>query len=246
MKKIISLLFTVGLTLTASAQNRIVQFYGQSFINGCNLVVSNNQTIQYNYTNVPYVSPVGMLSGSYSNISTIYTNTSAGNITNTIVMPGAITDCSVNPDANGNANTNVCILVSLNSTNLFPPARQGSLPNPSNPNNVTNWVPPILINASSTNVLTFTFQRSGDPMANSYSSSIPGGTAPNTFGTGPSDYFKFTMNASNTTQQVYMTNLPASFVAGSRWIRLLSVSTDNASQSPGALINVLKLCGWGP
>lgn len=253
MRSLKRILTSIGLGLGLAIQSNAQDvggggnnFYSASFLNGYNLVVSNNITVTSGTsTNLPYTSWRGQDVFSLSNQFVIYTNTANGNITNTIQVPDFWTDVRGFTDKNGNCCSNACIVIALNSTNAFFPPGQNSLPNPNNPNNQTNWVPVITLTSASTNTMTFTFVRSGDPQANQYPITTPGGVAPNTFGTTALDQFQVVIGAGGTSASVICTNIPPNFLTGTKWIRLSSVASSSAATSPGVIVNVIKLGTWG-
>lgn len=270
LKKLISLAF-VGLALTASAQNgQVITHKSLSFINGCNLFVPTNAVMFYGATNALFVLPTGAAGLSLSNYAVYYTN--AVNVTsNVFLTPGAIKDNVANYcDANGNVAANVALTIGVNSTNLFLP--QLTLPNVNNFNSLAQLGTNVLIGntnvstiqytnqpvVTSTNLLTFVFQRAVDGDVLSYSSIMNGTNNVNSitnWSYGNTIQDKFTVTIDNTFYQgnsgvnpvVICTNMPAAFLTGTKAIRLLSITSGSAlGSSAGQIINFIKIGGYLP
>ena len=240
----------LALGTSALAQNAIPKFTSQSFLNGLgNVILSNNVTYTFTTTNVNYITAQAQQALSWSNYSVIYTNAYLGNstyvtTTNSFIYPSAFADVQAFSDANGDVSSNACIMIALNSTNLFLPPIVNNLPNPSNPNTVTNWVPAVIPGARSTNTITVTIQRSCDEFGNQYKAI--GGATPDTFGTGTQDKFTFSFAATGVTPLVISTNLPASFMQGAKWFRASVTSSDGGVATSTCIINRMVLGGYVP
>lgn len=83
----------------------------------------------------------------------------------------------------------------------------------------------------STNTIVFTFQRSVD------------GT---NFGTATQDTFVWQWGSGGLSEVIVSTNVPATFLTGTRKIRLKSAVSSNVSSGTNCVIGSLKLCGWAP
>jgi hypothetical protein len=139
MKKLLAL----ALALTSFAASAAVGWDHEYFLNGSNLILSNNQTIIYGQTSVVYIAKSGIaqiLSLTSSNIpvtvvagTSYYTNAYVSN-TN-IVQPQAWNDVDVPYDKNGNVGTpSISVTAACDATGA----------------------------TGATNALTFTFQRIPD------------------------------------------------------------------------------------
>lgn len=240
---------SVGLAVSAFADGSpTITHVTQSFINGCNLILSNNVTIKYGYTNLLFVNKKGGGDNSLSNTAVFYTN-AVGVTSNIITSPPAIVDVNAYPDLNGNPGTNTSIIIVMNSTNLFL-GELGAIPNPNNTNSVNSWAPSIVapgvtIGASSTNTITLTFARTTDGYGNKYIGQ-QGGVVPDSFGTTAPDQFVWSFAAPGASVLVMSTNLPVAFLTATKSIRLVSAVSSTASGSSGVIINVLKMGGWSP
>lgn len=252
-----SLLAWAWLMLAAfglQAQTPTPTFRSASFINGCNIFVPTNTTINWGYTNVLYIQKTGAAGLSLSNSVVYYTN-AVGTTSNVLTTPNAFADVTIRPDVWGNVNTNVTLIVVLNSTNYFLPGM--NLPNPNNSYsaqyNATNTVPytnvPV---ATSTNKITLTFERTADASYADYGNY--NGTnvyAPFWVFDGLStwsvniDNTMYTGN-SGVNPVVLCTNLPSWFVTGTKAIRLQSITSGSATgTSAGNILNMVKLGEWG-
>lgn len=224
-----------------------------TFINGCNIYMPTNITYQYGYTNILFDNLQGAPVFSLSNNAVYYTN-AVGVTSNVFTYPPAIVDVSSWCDANGGVLANAAITIGINATNLF---LQGlSIPNPNNPNSVTGsnptatttnigWGQMVLPVATSTNILTFTFQKGVDGGGYPSQQGIP---APSIYDTTIADQFVVVVtNTSGLIPVVICTNLPSNFLTGAKSIRLVSVVSSAAfGTSTGDWINFVKLGGWSP
>lgn len=182
--------------------------------------ISNNVAISYTSTNYWYLSATG-------------TNVLAGaGITNSIqtnVVPGAFVDSGFNGvfcNANGDILTNVCLGIVIGDTNFVPPIYENQFLQPTASNTSM-----IALTAASTNLITVVLQR---------------GNLGTNFGSTAQDKFTVAFNANGLTPAVFYTNLPATFMVGTKTIRVLSITVDNASTSPGEIISRLGLSAYLP
>lgn len=126
-------------------------------------------------------------------------------------------------DAIGQPTSNMVFGVQLNATNIIDSVNQ----NVAITTNMTNLFTP---SSASTNTVTFTLQRSCS------------GT---NWGSTTQDKFTLAVNAGGVAGITVYTNLPTSFTAGIKAVRILSVVASDAT-SPGVIINWVGLSGWAP
>lgn len=147
-KKLQSSIVLVGLALAALVspikEANAASLVNASFINGQNIVITNNTTINFTSTNYYLVGLNG------TNVQALGTN-----VTGQFLNQPGLVDVDYWADANGNVNTNANISITVGSSNFVQRAYQNipvSL----------QAVPMVPITSASTNTMTFTFVRAGD------------------------------------------------------------------------------------
>ena len=129
----------------------------------------------------------------------------------------------VRSDVNGDLNPTLAISVTIGNTNQY------ALPGLNwNRMLTTTSAIPTALNAWDTNLVTMTFAKEAD------------GVTPETTGT-----FTLAVSATGVTPKTVITNLPAFFIQGARRIWLKSITTSDASNTNGVVIDQIALCGWG-
>lgn len=202
----------------------------QTFIHGQQLIVSNNTTVTNGEIGVFYISRGGQnLQSGFTNTVLVTNGTTV--VTNTInINDGWAEDCNMVADNNGQSESNVCVTLMANWTNIFLPPQQNAFPLGANPTNVIT-----LPNVNATNTLTLTFVRQCDTSFGNISQSYGNNTTNDSF----------TWNVVVLSNGITMsTNLPAAFCAGARRIRLLTVAANNTGSSPGVIVNSVTLSGF--
>lgn len=221
MKKL-SIVFLLAFATAAFGASK--EFRTQSFINGCNVIVSNNTTLTYGVSTGFYFFPSASVN---LNATNAYVQSGIANTVNTnLTNPTAFKLVEGFSDANGNP-ASAAITIGIGSTNVFLP------PFTTWPPVSTNFYPALIAapSVSATNVVTFTFARA-----------VMG----TNFGTTSADKFVVAISATATTPIVVSTNLPTWFMQGTSAIQLLTVTADNATSSPGEWVNFVNLSGFIP
>jgi hypothetical protein len=204
----------------------------QTFVFGQQLIVSNNITVTNTTPGARFTLPSGQNAQALVTNSVVYTNTSAGNITNTFVAPSWETDADVFTDLNGCIQTNITVTVVLNYTNFYFQPRQNFFNTGVTPTNDITLSTP-------TNTVTFTFQKAAW---------LPSWVQPGAVSTfDPNSTWSFAVIASST-GTVWTTNVPLAFLAGAMKVRLYTVATSNVTNASasGVILNNVAWSGWMP
>lgn len=244
MKKILLALgLALSLTASAFAQSGDVAWVWTNFdlLNGQQVVVSNNSTINYNYTNIPFINPLLYVVLSLTSSNVVYTNVSSGsNITNTFQYPAWYIDAPLGVDGNGLVMSNISLTIVYNYTNIyFPKAMPNQIANfgfntsgalgsggivsngvYSGPT-VTNYLD-IAISNNANAYTTFNFQKSG--------------LDTNYYDSNTNDYLSIGF-AAVSNGGVFFTNINATTLAGARFLRLAQISQSNLANCAGIIVD---------
>lgn len=185
-----------------------------------NLLTGQNLALSNNVTITNLQYGLYYIAPRLTNVIALSTNSVSGAIEPPAFVPGS---SELWCDALGQPTSNMVFGIQLNATNIIDNINQNVLIT----TNMTNLFTP---SSASTNTITFTLQRSCF------------GT---NWGSSAQDKFTLVVNAGGVAGLTVYTNLPLTFTAGIKAVRILSVVASDAT-SPGVIINWAGISGWAP
>lgn len=213
-------LLAMALALVATLPVGAANWVENDMINGVNLYITNNTTVRYTNTAIWFVSKQSL-----TNVQSRTTNPSNTNLTN----PQHIIDGQIWADEMGRVSDNISFFIEVGTTNRIPFPNQTLSSSP--------WPAPLFTNSVlSTNLVTVTLaavrnvDNEPDDTGN-FSFTFLGTGTGGTYGAIPF---------------VTSTNLPNSFIAGAKQIRLVSITVNSVADSQGIVVNRAGIVGWNP
>lgn len=228
MKKFISLI--TGLLLAGTsvlAQGPSYKHTPLQFLSlGGNLYLTNNGSLTAFPTNVQFLNALGT-----SNITAgapFFTNSivqpSGTTVSNILYYPYPWHDVNIFTDGNGDV-APLTVSAVINNQVYMPQGNQNAGPGTNFPGIVA------ALNASNTQVITFTFQKVLWETNADLSTT---------------NQFSFNATCNGTNEVIVSTNLPTAFVQGAAGIRLSAVSSTSVNNTFGNVINRVTVTGWSP